>query len=77
MNTGEAFFWKKLIFNELFFLFSSLRIHFYDSHLSEDEKIYECEYCDKRFGLRTMRNKHVKQIHEKKHSCEYCGELVC
>ena len=51
----------------------SLRIHFYDNHLSEEEKIYECEYCDKRFALRTMRNKHVKATHEKSHSCDYCG----
>ena len=59
-----------------FFSFPSLRIHFYDNHLSEEEKIFECEYCDKRFALRTMRNKHVKQIHEKSHSCDYCGEFV-
>ena len=51
-----------------------MRVHFYDSHLSEDEKIFVCDYCEKGFGLRTMRNKHIKTVHEKSHACPHCGE---
>ena len=48
-------------------------MHFYDNHLREAEKIFVCEYCQMRFALRTMLNKHVKLAHEKKHICDYCG----
>ena len=48
-------------------------MHFYDNHLREAEKIFVCEYCQMRFALRTMLNKHVKLAHEKKHVCDYCG----
>ena len=49
-------------------------MHFYDNHLREAEKIFVCEYCQMRFALRTMLNKHVKLAHEKKHVCDYCGK---
>ena len=51
----------------------SIRMHFYDNHLREEEKIFVCEYCLKRFALRTALNKHVKLAHEKRHVCEHCG----
>jgi uncharacterized Zn-finger protein len=53
----------------------SLRMHFYDNHLREAEKIFVCEYCQQRFALRTILNKHVKLSHEKTHVCDYCGKL--
>ena len=51
----------------------SIRVHFYDNHLREEEKIFVCEYCHTRFALRTMLNKHVKLAHEKRHVCPHCG----
>ncbi len=54
----------------------SLRMHFYDNHLREAEKIFVCEYCQARFALRTILNKHVKLAHEKSHVCDYCGKYA-
>ena len=51
-----------------------LRVHFYDYHLREEEKVYGCETCGQKFGLRTMLNKHVNSAHNRTHVCDYCGK---
>lgn len=52
----------------------ALRLHFYDSHLREEEKIFICEYCNQHFALRTLMNKHIDAAHLKRHQCDFCGK---
>merc|ERR1712061_900960 len=51
----------------------ALRMHFYDTHLREEEKIFVCEYCNQHFALRTLLNKHVDAAHLKRFQCDWCG----
>lgn len=52
----------------------ALRMHFYDTHLREEEKIFVCEYCNQHFALRTLLNKHVDAAHLKRFQCDWCGK---
>jgi hypothetical protein len=49
-----------------------LRMHFHSVHVSEDERVFRCDYCDAKFAFNTTRNKHMKEIHMKLHHCQYC-----
>jgi len=43
----------------------------------DDEIVYECEKCGKKFGQRNNAEEHEKQCEFKKellHECEYCGK---
>jgi len=51
----------------------ALRMHFYDNHLREEEKIFVCDYCNQHFALRTLLNKHVDAAHLKRFQCDWCG----
>ena len=51
-----------------------LRKHFHDKHIREDEKYFQCEYCEQKFSFLTTKNKHVKAIHIKSYVCDLCGK---
>ncbi len=51
-----------------------LRKHFHEIHVSEDEKFFPCDYCEKKFSFKTTRNKHVKAVHLKSYVCKECGK---
>ncbi len=56
-------------FNSLY----GLRKHFHDVHVQEHERYFQCEHCDKKFSFLTMKNKHVKAVHNKSYFCDFCG----
>ena len=41
----------------------------------EKQKIHQCEYCGKCFGIKTNLNQHVNRVHEgrKDYKCDHCG----
>ena len=42
--------------------------------LSDKEKFYQCDFCEKTFNLECKRQTHIKRAHEqvKKFECEKC-----
>lgn len=56
---------KKLIS----FLFQE---HWQDKHAPDSERIYHCDYCDMKFALASIRNRHVRYIHEPRFICQFC-----
>ncbi|XP_059099695.1 zinc finger protein 675-like [Tigriopus californicus] len=49
-----------------------LRVHFFNSHLDDAEKQFECDHCGKRYADRIMFRKHVKAVHIKPYLCSLC-----
>lgn len=50
-----------------------VRTHFFNTHLNDEEKIYTCDFCERKFGCKIARNKHVKATHLKPYVCDQCG----
>ena len=43
-----------------------------------EEKLFECNVCNKKFGQKKEMNNHVANIHqEKHHNCKSCGKIFC
>jgi KRAB domain-containing zinc finger protein len=46
--------------------------HWLEKHTSEEDKIYPCKYCVKRFGSNALRNRHIKFSHVLRFKCSLC-----
>jgi hypothetical protein len=46
--------------------------HWLEKHISEEDKIYPCNYCSKRFGSNSLRNRHIKFSHVLRFKCKLC-----
>ena len=44
-------------------------------HAREEEKIFLCQFCDKKFASNQLRNKHQNLIHTKRYPCEVCQKV--
>ena len=60
--------------NETFDSMYGLRRHFYALHVSEEEKLFACPECERKFALKNQLNEHLRVKHEKRHECELCGK---
>ena len=70
--------------NQSFQWLSGLREHFFEKHATEDQKLFTCQLCNKKFGTNGLRNKHHKLCHPGKpfkmetplemEKCEICNE---
>ena len=48
--------------------------HWLEKHPTEDEKIFKCQYCPKKFASNGIRNRHVKFNHEYRYKCSRCDK---
>ena len=50
-----------------------VRQHFFAEHVTEEDKVFKCDYCEARFAYKTMKSEHMRKNHLKQHICSYCG----
>ena len=48
------------------------RRHMYQSHNIGEQKIWQCELCEKTFNIKSNLNRHTKTTHINKFECEIC-----
>jgi len=46
--------------------------HWLEKHASDEDKIYSCEYCVRKFGSNALRNRHIKFSHVLRFKCRLC-----
>ena len=44
-------------------------------HAREEQKIFLCQFCDKKFASNQLRNKHQNLLHTKRYPCEVCQKV--
>lgn len=64
---------KDCLVNHGFASMHGLRVHFFDAHLDDTEKRFECEHCGKKFADGIMYRRHVKSVHIKPVVCSLCA----
>ena len=38
-----------------------VRQHFFAEHVTEEDKVFKCDYCDARFAYKTMKSEHMRK----------------
>lgn len=44
-------------------------------HIEDDDKIFECYYCGKRFSRKNILNRHIHLVHpisNRRYTCDLC-----
>lgn len=50
--------------------------HLTEKHLTDNDKVFQCEVCPEKFAYQEMLKFHLQQKHEKQYTCKYCGKNV-